>query len=144
MIDTTYRFDELDYDVQNEVVERYQDINVDNDYWYEQIVSDFEDIGATIERFDLYNGVEISFYLGIHEVAEYAIEKNITLSLTRSALDFLESENNEDNQIEFYLDIKEEAINLLRDRHRHLTSYREVAYAVANSELLFNRKGDEI
>lgn len=144
MIETIYRFDELDYDTQSEVVERYHDINVDNDYWYEQIVSDFEDIGVTIESFDLYKGVNISFYLGIHEIAGYAIEKNITLSLTRSAVNFLESENSEDDQIEFYLDIKEEAINILRDKHRELTSYREVAYAIANSELLFNRKGDEL
>lgn len=142
MIATLYNFDELNHDAQARVIDEYREVNVENDYWYECIVSDFEDIGVTINDFDMYKGkVDLEFYLSIREVADLAIEACITTTLRSSAINFLEAARSEDNEVDFYLDLKEEILNVLRDHHRQLTSDDEVAYTIANSDLLFDKDG---
>lgn len=145
MIPNLHELDELNYSLQIEIIERFRDINVTDDSWYEQIFSDFEDIGVVINKFDLYRGtVDVSFYLSIREVAKLAIDPVITHSLSASAKDFLESEPTEDNEVSFYLDLKEEILNVLRDKHMHLTSTREVAYTIMNNGFKFNKEGEQL
>ena len=48
-----YNFHELDKEIQNKVIEKNRDINVDDSYWHECVIEDFEQILSFIGYYDI-------------------------------------------------------------------------------------------
>ena len=68
-----YTFNELTPEVQNKIINKFYDINIDHDWWD----SDYEDaknIGLKITEFDIYHGtIKGSFIKSAHNTCELII-----------------------------------------------------------------------
>ena len=51
-----YKFEELDKQTKEKVIENYRYINVEDTFWYECIKEDFSTLGLEIQAFDLDRG----------------------------------------------------------------------------------------
>ena len=51
-----YKFDELDKQTKEKVIENYRYINVDNTFWYDCIKEEFDELGISITAFNLDRG----------------------------------------------------------------------------------------
>jgi len=51
-----YKFDELDKQTREKVIENYRFINVEDTFWYDFIKEDFNRLGLEIQAFDLGRG----------------------------------------------------------------------------------------
>ena len=51
-----YRFEELDEQTKEKVIENYRYINIDNTFWYDCIKEEFDELGISITAFNLDRG----------------------------------------------------------------------------------------
>ena len=58
-----YKFDELDKQTREKVIENYRYINVDNTFWYDWIKEDFIRLGLEIQGFDIGSGNAVKIYI---------------------------------------------------------------------------------
>ena len=58
-----YRFEELDEQTKEKVIENYRYINVDNTFWYDWIKEDFIRLGLEIKEFNLDRGNYAKIYI---------------------------------------------------------------------------------
>ena len=58
-----YKFDELDKQTREKVIENYRFINVEDTFWYDWIKEDFIRLGLEIQEFDLGRRNYIKIYI---------------------------------------------------------------------------------
>ena len=58
-----YRFEELDEQTKEKVIENYRYINVDNTFWYDCIKEEFNSLGLEIKEFNLDRGNYAKIYI---------------------------------------------------------------------------------
>lgn len=58
-----YKFEELDKQTKEKVIENYRYINVEDTFWYECIKEDFSTLGLEIQEFDLGRGNYAKIYI---------------------------------------------------------------------------------
>ena len=58
-----YRFEELDEQTKEKVIENYRYINVDNTFWYDCIKEEFDELGLEIKEFNLDRGNYAKIYI---------------------------------------------------------------------------------
>jgi len=58
-----YKFDELDKQTREKVIENYRFINVEDTFWYDWIKEDFIRLGLEIQAFDLGRGNYVKIYI---------------------------------------------------------------------------------
>lgn len=72
-----YNFHELDKEIQNKVIEKNRDINVDDNYWHECVIEDFHQLLGFIGYYDIESSFS-GFYSqgdGASFRAKYSYEK---------------------------------------------------------------------
>jgi len=71
-----YKFDELDEQTKEKVIENYRYINVDNTFWYDWIKEDFIRLGLEIKEFNLDRGNYAKIYIdNLEETSKNIIEE---------------------------------------------------------------------
>ena len=58
-----YKFEELDKQTQEKVIDNYRYINVEDTLWYDFIKVDFNRLGLDIQEFDLGRGNYVKIYI---------------------------------------------------------------------------------
>ena len=58
-----YKFEELDKQTKEKVIDNYRYINVEDTFWYDWIKEDFNRLGLEIQEFDLGNRNYIKIYI---------------------------------------------------------------------------------
>ena len=71
-----YKFDELDKQTKEKVIENYRYINVDNTFWYDCIKEEFNSLGLEIQEFNLDRGNYAKIYIdNLEETSKKIIEE---------------------------------------------------------------------
>ena len=71
-----YKFDELDKQTKEKVIENYRYINVEDTFWYDWIKDDFNRLGLEIQEFDLGRGNFAKIYIdNFEDTSNYIIEE---------------------------------------------------------------------
>ena len=68
-----YKFDELDKQTKEKVIENYRDINVEDLSWYYWIQEDFNRLGLEIQAFDLDRGNYADIEIGDFQITSIKI-----------------------------------------------------------------------
>ena len=71
-----YKFDELDKQTKEKVIENYRYINVDNTFWYDCIKEEFNSLGLEIQEFNLDRGNYAKIYIdNLEETSKKILEE---------------------------------------------------------------------
>ena len=71
-----YKFEELDEQTKEKVIENYRYINVDNTFWYDCIKEEFDELGLEIKEFNLDRGNYAKIYIdNLEETSKSIIEE---------------------------------------------------------------------
>ena len=71
-----YKFDELEKQTKEKVIENYRYINVDNTFWYDCIKEEFNSLGLEIQEFNLDRGNYAKIYIdNLEETSKKIIEE---------------------------------------------------------------------
>ena len=71
-----YKFDELDKQTKEKVIENYRNINVEDFQWYDWIKDDFNRLGLEIQGFDLGRRNYVKIYIdNLEETSKNIIEE---------------------------------------------------------------------
>lgn len=155
-----YEFKELSKEAKEKALERFQDINVDYDWW-EHIYDDANAIGLKLEGFDLYRR-EISGELtesigrvianifanhgetcGTYEIAKRYEKKLIPFTVLESME--IEDMDNEDEMEELTKEFRKELLqkylSILQNEYEYLTSEETVVEAIEANEYEFTKDG---
>jgi len=71
-----YKFDELDKQTKEKVIENYRYINVDNTFWYDCIKEEFNFLGLEIKEFDIGRRNYVNIYIeNLEETSKNIIQE---------------------------------------------------------------------
>ena len=71
-----YKFDELDKQTKEKVIENYRYINVEDTFWYDCIKEEFDELGLEIKEFNLDRGNYAKIYIdNLEETSKNIIEE---------------------------------------------------------------------
>ena len=71
-----YRFEELDKQTKEKVIENYRYINVEDTFWYDCIKEEFNSLGLEIKEFDLDRGNYAKIYIdNFEDTSNYIIKE---------------------------------------------------------------------
>jgi len=71
-----YKYEELDKQTREKVIENYRFINVEDTFWYDWIKDDFNRLGLEIQEFDLGRGNFAKIYIeNFEDTSNYIIEE---------------------------------------------------------------------
>jgi hypothetical protein len=71
-----YKFDELDKQTKEKVIENYRFINVEDTFWYDWIKEDFNRLGLEIKEFDLGRRNYVKIYIeNFEDTSNYIIKE---------------------------------------------------------------------
>ena len=138
-----YSFDDLSEDVQDDVVQKYWDINVDYEWW-EFIYEDAANVGIKLTEFDIGRG---SYCHGAIGDTEYTANKIIkdhgemceTCKTARDYLISVEAVESGDLDNEFRLSILEDYRIILQKEYEYMTSREAIVETIkANYEFTVN------
>ena len=66
-----YEFSELNEKAKEKVLQQYCSLNVDNEYWWDFVCEEFNDLGLKINLFDIYRReINIDF---IDDISEFCV-----------------------------------------------------------------------
>lgn len=150
-----FTFKELDQDIQEKVISKLYDINVDYD-WFEFIYDDAKNIGISIKAFDIdrasYCKIELNEMP--RKVATLIMENHgETCETYKTALSFIESADNLDIDLDGYDDrfddlVKEFTYSLAEDyrillsqEYEYLTSEKAIIETIEANEYNFLKDG---
>ena len=111
-----YKFDELDKQTREKVIENYRFINVEDTFWYDWIKEDFIRLGLEIQEFDLGRRNYIKIYIDNLEETSKSIlqEFGDSVAIKQTAKNYIDEYNKiqanfkEDEDIERELEILDE------------------------------------
>lgn len=168
---TVYSFSELAEDVQDKVLEKFADINVDYD-WYQSVYEDAEMVGLKITGFDIYRrDISIDFtrdapFTAGKILAEHG-EQCDTYKLAQAFeadrdalvekhsdgvnLNVVDYENEyefdqECNELEadFLQSLGEAYLSMLEEQYEYLSSREAIVETIEINEYLFTKNGKRI
>tara|TARA_R100001509_G_scaffold72137_2_gene40242 strand:+ start:137 stop:628 length:492 start_codon:yes stop_codon:yes gene_type:complete len=70
-----YKFEELDKQTKEKVIENYRYINVEDTFWYDWIKDDFNRLGLEIQEFDLNRNYVKIYIENFEDTSNYIIEE---------------------------------------------------------------------
>ena len=153
-----YKFDELDKQTKEKVIENYRFINVEDTFWYDWIKEDFNRLGLEIKEFDLGRRNYVKIYIeNFEDTSNYIIEefgdsvlikqtaKNYLKELKEIVSNFKEDEDidrefetlDENYQHEFEADI----LSYLRANYEHDISDEAVIDTIEANDYDFTTEG---
>jgi hypothetical protein len=166
---TVYSFDELSEEVQDKVVEKFSDFNVDYDWW-DHIYQDADRIGIEITEFHTYrNKIEGKLTLTLIDSCNAVLsEHDENCDTYKTATEYLEkymkayeawkentdeedvdtelydfSYEDESNEIEddYRRAMLEEYLCVLRKEYNYLTSRESIVESIRENEYCFTDEG---
>ena len=153
-----YKFDELDEQTKEKVIENYRYINVEDTFWYDWIKEDFNRLGLEIQDFNLGRRNYVKIYIeNFEDTSNYIIEefgdsvlikqtaKNYLKELKEIVSNFKEDEDidrefetlDENYQHEFEADI----LSYLRANYEHDISDEAVIDTIEANDYDFTTEG---
>ena len=129
-----YKFDELDKQTQEKVIENYRYINVEDIIWYDFIKEDFSRLGLEIQAFDLDRGNYAKIYIdNFEDTSKNIIEEfGDSVLIKQTAKNYLDEFNKiqanykEDEDIERELEILDEEYE--KEYSEDILSYLKANY----------------
>ena len=153
-----YKFDELDEQTKEKVIDNYRHINVEDTFWYDWIKDDFNRLGLEIKEFDLGRRNYVKIYIeNFEDTSNYIIKefgdsvlikqtaKNYLKELKEIVSNFKEDEDidrefetlDENYQHEFEADI----LSYLRANYEHYISDEAVIDTIEANDYDFTTEG---
>tara|TARA_Y100000004_G_scaffold47519_1_gene52262 strand:+ start:6011 stop:6505 length:495 start_codon:yes stop_codon:yes gene_type:complete len=111
-----YKFEELDKQTKEKVIDNYRYINVEDTFWYDFIKEDFNRLGLEIQAFDLDRGNYAKIYIdNFEDTSKNIIEEfGDSVPIKQTAKNYIDEYNKiqanfkEDEDIERELEILDE------------------------------------
>ena len=129
-----YRFEELDEQTKEKVIENYRYINVDNTFWYDCIKEEFDELGLEIKEFNLDRGNYAKIYIDnleetsksiLHEFGDSVLIKQ-TAKNYMNEYEKIQANFKEDEDIERELEILDEQYE--KEYSEDILSYLKLNY----------------
>jgi len=137
-----YEFSELNDKAKEKVLQEYCSLNVDNEYWWEFCLAEFNDLGLKINTFDLYrHEIDFDFIDDINEFCINVINNFGDEDFVNVCEDYLK--NKGDKQYYKKL-IAEEVLTSLTNEYDYLISEEAVIETILANEYYFNEEGINI
>jgi len=137
-----YEFSELNDKAKEKVLQEYCSLNVDNEYWWEFCLAEFNDLGLKINTFDLYrHEIDFDFIDDINEFCINVINNFGDEDFVNVCEDYLK--NKGDKQYYKKL-IAEEVLTSLTNEYDYLISEEAVIERIEANEYYFNKEGINI
>ena len=153
-----YKFDELDEQTKEKVIDNYRYINVEDTFWYDCIKEEFNTLGLEIKEFDLDRGNYAKIYIdNLEETSKNIIEefgdsvfikqtaKNYINEYEKIQANFKEDEDVErevellDDQYE--KEYSEDILSYLREEYEYQTSGETLDEFFINHDYDFTTEG---
>jgi hypothetical protein len=153
-----YKFDELDEQTKEKVIDNYRHINVEDTFWYDFIKEDFIRLGLEIRSFDLDRGSFAEIQIeDFEETSKNIIEEfGDSVLIKQTAKNYLDEYNKiqanfkEDEDIERELEILDEKyqreysadiLSYLRDDYDYQVSDEAVIDTIEANDYDFTTEG---
>ena len=153
-----YKFEELDKQTQEKVIENYRYINVEDSSWYYWIQEDFSRLGLEIQEFDLDRGNYAKIYIDNFEdtsknIIEYFGDSVLIKQTAKNYLDEfnkIQANFKEDEDIERELEIldeeyekeySEDILSYLRSNYEYEISDEAVINTIEANDYDFTTEG---
>ena len=153
-----YKFDELDKQTKEKVIENYRYINVDNTFWYDWIKEDFIRLGLEIQGFDIGSGNAVKIYIDNLEETSKSIlhEFGDSVAIKQTAKNYIneyekiQANFKEDQDIEREVELldeqyekeySEDILSYLRSNYDWETSDEAVINTIEANEYDFTTEG---
>ena len=154
-----YKFDELDKQTQEKVIENYRHINVDDFQWYDWIKDDFNRLGLEIQEFDLGRRNYVKIYIeNFEDTSNYIIEEfGDSVLIKQTAKNYLKelkeiiSNFKEDEDIDRELEIfdeeyqkeySEDILSYLREDYDYQVSDEAIIETIEANDYNFTWNGE--
>jgi Lhr-like helicase len=129
-----YKFEELDKQTKEKVIDNYRYINVEDTFWYDFIQDDFNRLGLEIENFDISRGGYVNIYISNLEDTSNNIiaEFGDSVPIKQTANNYIDEYNKiqanfkEDEDIEREMEILDEKYQ--REYSADILSYLRAEY----------------
>ena len=130
-----YKFDELDKQTQEKVIENYRYINVEDTFWYECIKEDFSTLGLEIQAFDLDRGNYADIEIGDFQITSIKIieEFGDSVPIKQTAKNYLDEYNKIESNFKDDEDIERE-LEILDEEYQKEYSEDILSYLRSNYE----------
>ena len=153
-----YKFEELDKQTKEKVIDNYRNINVEDFQWYDWIKEDFIRLGLEIRSFDLDRGSFAEIHIEDFEQTSKSIIKEFrnSVAIKQTAKNYLDEYNKiqanfkEDEDIERELEIldeeyqkeySEDILSYLRANYEWETSDESVINTIEANDYDFTTEG---
>ena len=153
-----YKFEELDEQTKEKVIDNYRTINVEDTFWYEWIKEDFNRLGLEIQEFDLGRRNYIKIYIdNFKDTSESILQEfGDSVGVKQTAKNYLDQYNKilsnfkEDEDIERELEIlddqyekeySEDILSYLRSNYEQDISDEAVIDTIEANDYDFTTEG---
>ena len=154
-----YKFEELDKQTKEKVIENYRYINVEDTFWYDFIKEDFIRLGLEIRSFDLDRGSFAEIHIeDFEDTSNNIIEEfGDSVPIKQTAKNYKDEFNKiqanfkEDEDIERELEILDEKyqreysadiLSYLRDEYDYQVSYEAIIETIEANDYNFTWNGE--
>ena len=154
-----YKFEELDKQTQEKVIENYRYINVEDTFWYDFIKEDFIRLGLEIRSFDLDRGSFAEIHIeDFEQTSKNIIEEfGDSVAIKQTAKNYLDKYNKiqanykEDEDIEREVEIlddqyikrySEDILSYLRDEYDYQISDEAIIETIEANDYNFTWNGE--
>jgi len=135
-----YKYEELDKQTREKVIENYRYINVEDTFWYDWIKDDFNRLGLEIQAFDLDRGNYAKIYIDNFEDTSKNIIKEFgdSVLIKQTAKNYLDEFNKiqanykDDEDIERELEVLDEEYQ--KEYSEDILSYLRANYEWETSD----------
>jgi len=145
-----YYFSELDYNAQEYVVDTHKNWVLD-EYWYQDTIDLFGDLGAYVEDFQVEINptyVDFKFEQEPYEVAENFLQEFPQCVHCANWLEFIQTQpSQEDYDLALSLfkkDMEEFMLDIIEKEYNALTEWGRMVDFLNDSDLLFDNEGRRV
>tara|TARA_B100001059_G_C17786043_1_gene557147 strand:- start:355 stop:849 length:495 start_codon:yes stop_codon:yes gene_type:complete len=130
-----YKFEELDEQTKEKVIDNYRTINVEDTFWYEWIKEDFNRLGLEIQEFDLGRRNYIKIYIdNFKDTSESILQEfGDSVGVKQTAKNYLDQYNKILSNFKEDEDIERE-LEILDDQYEKEYSEDILSYLRSNYE----------
>ena len=130
-----YKFEELDEQTKEKVIDNYRTINVEDTFWYEWIKEDFNRLGLEIQEFDLGRRNYIKIYIdNFKDTSESILQEfGDSVGVKQTAKNYLDQYNKILSNFKEDEDIERE-VEILDDQYEKEYSEDILSYLRSNYE----------
>ena len=130
-----YKFEELDKQTKEKVIDNYRNINVEDFQWYDWIKDDFNRLGLEIQEFDLGRRNYVKIYINnFEDTSNYIIEEfGDSVAIKQTAKNYINEYEKIQANFKEDEDIERE-VELLNEQYEKEYSEDILSYLRANYE----------